>query len=71
MDRQNLIQIQKELQLSNISMFNERCKIADRDWFGYAIDVLIPGAHTTYRVHEFTKCMLRNVQKKNSRLKIE
>ena len=33
------------------------CKFINRTWFGYAIDIIIPGAYTRWRTYEFTKCI--------------
>ena len=33
------------------------CKIIERDWLGYVVDVATMGAYTTYRVHKYSECV--------------
>jgi hypothetical protein len=33
------------------------CKIIERDWLGYVVDVATMGAYTTYRVHKYSECI--------------
>lgn len=34
------------------------CKIKERTWAGYVIDVVTAGGYTTFAVQEYTKCIL-------------
>lgn len=36
------------------------CKITERDWLGYIVDVATMGAYTTYRVHQYSECIRRS-----------
>ena len=33
------------------------CKMAERGWTGYVIDVMTMGGYTTYRTFEYTQCV--------------
>jgi len=35
------------------------CRFEQRGWGGYLIDVMIPGAYTTFRVHSYTSCIMK------------
>ena len=33
------------------------CKMIERGWLGYILDVATMGAYTTYRVHKYSECV--------------
>ena len=33
------------------------CKLMERGWGGYVIDIMTMGGYTTYRTFEFSKCV--------------
>lgn len=33
------------------------CKLAERGWAGYVLDVMTMGGYTTYRTSEYSKCV--------------
>jgi len=33
------------------------CKMAERGWGGYVLDVMTMGGYTTYRTFEYSKCV--------------
>lgn len=49
----------KDLPKLNMTIVN-LCKIQDRTWPGYAIDIITMGGYTTWRVNEYSKCVLEN-----------
>jgi hypothetical protein len=46
--------------LKKFSMItDDMCRFEQRGWGGYLIDVMIPGAYTTFRVQSYTSCIMK------------
>jgi hypothetical protein len=36
------------------------CKLTERGWAGYILDIMTMGGYTTYRVHQYSECIRLN-----------